>query len=94
MRKILEDPDIAGILVVHISIVLLFTAHSSGSSLAPPQRRGADHGTQTGIILPFGQGFMVRNVKLFNFDRDGTRCFMGTEVQGTCGVDCGGYHYR
>ena len=75
-----------------VQFSFLLSAHSAGAGIEAP--KGAGTGTNTGIVLPFGHGFKVSNVKFVNFDLDGTRGLMGTKIDGTCGEDCGGYHYQ
>jgi len=49
--------------------------------------------TNAGIVLPFGRGFKVSNVRFVNFDAN-CACFGFTRITGTCSDQCGGFTYH
>ncbi|XP_076824499.1 fibrocystin-L-like isoform X2 [Clavelina lepadiformis] len=48
--------------------------------------------TRVGITLPLAPGFFVDGAKFINFDTGGV-ALIGTTIQGTCSVFCGGFYY-
>ncbi|XP_076438726.1 fibrocystin-L-like isoform X2 [Babylonia areolata] len=49
--------------------------------------------TKAGVVLPYQNGLIVRNVQFYNFDRAGCSSFEFTRISGTCGVYCGAFSY-
>ena len=50
--------------------------------------------TKAGVVLPYQNGLIVRNVQFYNFDRAGCAAFEFTRIAGTCSVFCGGFTYQ
>ena len=61
------------------------------TSVAPDGTQGC---TKGGIILPYGSGFIVKNVRFVNFADSSCATFRFTRIDGTCGLYCGGYNYH
>ncbi|KAK3587658.1 hypothetical protein CHS0354_042441 [Potamilus streckersoni] len=54
----------------------------------------SSQGPSTGIILPYGNGFLVKNVSFVNYNSPGFVALAFTRIQGTCSIYCGGYNYH
>ena len=50
--------------------------------------------TTAGIVLPYGNGFLISGVSFYNFDRVECAGFEFARVIGTCSVYCGGFTYH
>ena len=61
------------------------------TTVAPSATQGC---TEGGIVLPYGAGFMVQNVRFVNFDDSSCAAFRLTRITGTCSIFCGGYNYH
>ncbi|KAK7105773.1 hypothetical protein V1264_017108 [Littorina saxatilis] len=64
------------------------------ASLNGLDQEGGRQCTKAGIVLPYQNGFMVGNVKFYNFDRAGCAAFEFTRISGTCLSYCGGFTYH
>ncbi|KAL3886657.1 hypothetical protein ACJMK2_026637 [Sinanodonta woodiana] len=54
----------------------------------------SSQGPSTGIVLPYGNGFLVKNVRFVNYINLGFVALAFTRIQGTCSIYCGGYNYH
>ncbi|KAK3716577.1 hypothetical protein RRG08_039372 [Elysia crispata] len=54
-----------------------------------PQLRGKS--TAGGVIIPYMNGFLIKNVIFYNFDQPGKAAIKWTRIDGTCGQYCGGF---
>ena len=61
------------------------------TTVAPDDTQGVTNG---GIILAYGQGFRVKNVRFVNFDDSSTAAFRWARIDGTCSLYCSGYNYH
>ena len=50
--------------------------------------------TVGGIVFPYGNGMLVKDVHFENFDRDICNVFTWTRIIGTCSHECGGFLYK
>lgn len=66
----------------------LIVAHSS---VLPKPGGGC---TTTGIVLPFGFGFLVNGTDFVNFDTGGCAAFAWTRIAGRTSDQNGGFHYK
>lgn len=48
---------------------------------------------QSGVVLPFFDGFMVLDTHFYNFNRSTCAAFAFTRIIGTCVHICGGFRY-
>ena len=61
------------------------------TTVAPSGTQGCTTGA---IILPYGSGFRVKNVRFVNFADSSCAAFKFTRIDGTCTIFCGGYNYH
>lgn len=61
------------------------------TTVIPSGQQGCTRG---GIVLPFGRGFRVVNVRFVNFADSSCAAFGATRITGTCSFLCGGYIYH
>ncbi|XP_041373046.1 fibrocystin-L-like isoform X2 [Gigantopelta aegis] len=50
--------------------------------------------TSGGIVLPYGNGMLVKDVYFENFNTAGCSVFRWTRITGTCSNNCGGFLYK
>ena len=50
--------------------------------------------TKAGVVLPYQNGLIVRNVQFYNFDQAGCAALEFTRVGGICTFLCGGFTYQ
>ena len=60
------------------------------TTVAPDSTQGCTNG---GIVLPYGAGFRVKNVRFVNFATD-CAAIATARITGTCTTFCGGYNYH
>ena len=57
-------------------------------------QEGSHPCTKAGVVLPYGNGLIVRNVQFYNFDNTACSTFEFTRISGTCSMYCGGFTYH
>uniref|UniRef100_H2Y4C5 G8 domain-containing protein n=1 Tax=Ciona savignyi TaxID=51511 RepID=H2Y4C5_CIOSA len=50
--------------------------------------------TNSGVVLPFSEAWLLSNVTFINFDQSTSAALAGTSIAGTCSGLCGGFPYR
>ena len=50
--------------------------------------------TKAGVVLPYQNGLIIRNVQFYNFDQAGCAALEFTRVGGICTFLCGGFTYQ
>lgn len=48
----------------------------------------------SGVVLPYSDGWLIKNVTFINFDRPGASVVSTTTIAGTCAKHCGGFHSK
>ncbi|KAL3885610.1 hypothetical protein ACJMK2_025660 [Sinanodonta woodiana] len=54
----------------------------------------SSQGPSTGIVLPYGNGFLVKNVRFVNYSNPGFVALTFIRINVTCSSYCGGYNYH